>query len=73
MADRIGSAPVFRVTAPGMAGLLLLLTGIDSNSPENLALLLFFFFAFAALTAGFGLGGYPGAVSTRPADLKSVV
>jgi MFS family permease len=67
MADRIGSAPVFRVTAPGMAGLLLLLTGIDSNSPENLALLLFFFFAFAALTAGFGLGGYPGAVSTRPA------
>ena len=55
IADRIGSAPVFRVTALGMAGLLLLLTGIDSNSPENLALLLFFFFAFAALTAGFGL------------------
>jgi predicted MFS family arabinose efflux permease len=55
IADRIGSAPVFRMTALGLAGLLLLLTQIDSNSPENLALLLFFFFGFAALTAGFGL------------------
>lgn len=55
IADRIGSAPVFRITALGMASLLLLLTGIDSNSQQNLALLLLFFAGFSALTAGFGL------------------
>ncbi|MBW2294941.1 MAG: MFS transporter [Deltaproteobacteria bacterium] len=55
VADRIGSAPVFRITAVGMASLLLLLVAIDSNSQRDLMLLLFFFFGFSLLTAGFGV------------------
>ncbi len=55
IADRIGSAPVFRITALGMASLLLLLTTVDSSGTADLALLLLFFAGFSALTAGFGL------------------
>ena len=55
VADRIGSAPVFRIAALGMASLLLLLVAIDSDSQRDLMLLLFFFFGFSLLTAGFGV------------------
>jgi len=55
IADRIGSAPIFRITALGMASLLLLLFAIDSDSQQNLILSLFFFFGFSLLTAGFGV------------------
>jgi predicted MFS family arabinose efflux permease len=55
VADRIGSAPVFRIPALGMASLLLLLVAIDSDSQRDLMLLLFFFFGFSLLTAGFGV------------------
>lgn len=53
--DHIGSAPIFRMTSLGMAALMLLLTTVDSNDPQSLALMLLFFFGFSSLSAGFGV------------------
>ncbi len=55
IADRFGSAVVFRIAAIGMALLLCMLVGVDSDSPADFATLLVFFAGFSALTAGFGL------------------
>jgi predicted MFS family arabinose efflux permease len=53
--DRVGAAPVFRATSLGLASLLLLVPLIDDTGSADLALALFFFFAHAVLTAGFGV------------------
>jgi Na+/melibiose symporter-like transporter len=55
LTDRIGAAPVFRMTSLGLAALLLLLLAIDSPGAGQLALVLVFFFGHAVLTAGFGV------------------
>lgn len=51
--DRFGSAPVFRIAAAGTAGLLIALAGWGqaASAPVMVA----FFFAFALLSAGFGV------------------
>lgn len=51
--DRFGSAPVFRIAAAGTAGLLIALAGWGqaASAPAMVA----FFFAFAVLSAGFGV------------------
>jgi predicted MFS family arabinose efflux permease len=53
--DRVGAAPVFRFTALGMGALVLCLLGLGSAGPAALAALVAFFFAHAALWAGFGV------------------
>lgn len=66
--DRIGSAPVFRLTSLGMAALMLLLVTIDSNDTQSLALMLLFFFGFSALSAGFGVADTQVLFQLTPVD-----
>ena len=66
--DRIGSAPIFRMTSLGMAALLLLLVTIDVNNPQNFGVVLFFFFAYSLLTAGFGVADTQVLFQLTPPD-----
>jgi nitrate/nitrite transporter NarK len=68
ISDRIGSAPIFRWTSLGMAALILLLVSIDSNDAQSLGLMLVFFFAFNALTAGFGVADTQVLFQLTPLD-----
>jgi hypothetical protein len=53
--DRVGPAPVFGVTALGMAALTAALTLVDQPDPGTLGAMIGFFFLHAVLTAGFGV------------------
>ena len=53
--DLVGSAPIFRATALGGAGLIAGLVFVDHATPETLLGLIVFFFAFSVLNAGFGV------------------
>jgi MFS family permease len=66
--DRIGAAPVFRMTSLGLAALLLLLLLIDSPGAGQLALVLAFFFGHALLTAGFGVADTHVLFGLAPAE-----
>jgi predicted MFS family arabinose efflux permease len=66
--DRIGAAPVFRMTAIGMSALLLLLLGVDTNDSHDLALAMLFFAGFASLTAGFGVADTQVLFRLAPED-----
>jgi predicted MFS family arabinose efflux permease len=53
--DRVGPAPVFRITSVGMAGLLAMLVMVDQPSASDFGLVLAFWGGFAIFNAGFGL------------------
>ncbi len=68
LTDRIGPAPVFRMTAVGMAVLLASLSFVDGNSSADYAILLCFFAGFSALNAGFGLADTRVLFELAPAE-----
>jgi hypothetical protein len=68
VADRIGPAPVFRICALSMAGLLLLPTLVDSAESSELLLMLIFFGGFSIFTSGFGVADTQVLFRMSPPD-----
>jgi len=78
--DRVGAAPIFRVTSIGMGALTAALIGVDSPSPATLTGLIGFFFLHSVLASGFGVadthvlfGLTPTDAPTRTLVISSVV
>lgn len=68
LTDRIGPAPVFQLSAIGMAALLLALTTVDGDTSTDLAIFYGFFAGYAALQAGFGLADTRVLFELAPAE-----
>ena len=66
--DRLGAAPVFRVTALAMAALLLCLLLVREPGDDTLLAMVGFFFAFSVLTSGFGVADTDVLFALTPPD-----